>query len=80
MKKYVKPELFYEQFELSTHIANCIFEAVNSAEPGACAFVGDADSDWPNYVIFTSGTEGCELETEVACYYTGAGGLNTFDS
>lgn len=24
MKKYVKPELFYERFELSQHIASCL--------------------------------------------------------
>ena len=80
MKKYVKPELFYEHFELSTHIANCIFESVNSGEPGACAFKGDSDSDWPGMHIFTGTTAGCEWPTEVVCYYTGAGGMNTFNS
>ena len=26
MKKYVKPELFYERYELSEHIADCLWE------------------------------------------------------
>lgn len=34
MKKYVKPELFYEKFELSQHIASCAiplnYDSVNS--------------------------------------------------
>lgn len=27
MKKYVKPELFYERYELSQHIADCAWES-----------------------------------------------------
>lgn len=37
MKKYVKPELFFEQFELSTHIADCAWELVNSSDANSCA-------------------------------------------
>lgn len=77
MKKYVKPELFYEHFELSTHIANCIFEPYNSGEPGACEFKGDSDSDWPDMHIFKAN---CEWDTEVVCYYTGGNGMSTFNS
>ena len=30
MKKYVKPELFYEVFELSQHIADCTWDWENT--------------------------------------------------
>lgn len=36
MKKYVKPELFFESFELSQSIAACGID-VNSADEHACA-------------------------------------------
>ena len=32
MKKYVKPELFYERFELSQHIADCAWELTQGDE------------------------------------------------
>lgn len=32
MKKYVKPELFYERYELSTHVAACNMESVSTDE------------------------------------------------
>lgn len=75
MKKYVKPELFYEHFELSTHIANCILEPHTNSEPVTCQFKADADSEWPNEIVFAGG---CEME--IACYYTGGDGVNTFNS
>ena len=39
MKKYVKPELFYERYELSQHIADCGWEL--QWADGACKATGD---------------------------------------
>lgn len=41
MKKYVKPELIYESFELSQRIAACDFNSENSnTDVLSCAFTG----------------------------------------
>lgn len=42
MKKYVKPELFFESFELSQSIAACGID-VNYADEHACAPTTDPD-------------------------------------
>lgn len=44
MKKYVKPELFYEQFELSQHIADCAWEWKNNTDETRGCYA-DADPD-----------------------------------
>ena len=36
MKKYVKPELFYEHYELSQHIADCTWEFQNLTSREIC--------------------------------------------
>ena len=36
MKAYVKPELFYERYELSKHIADCGIEFKNSTKVEEC--------------------------------------------
>ena len=81
MKKYVKPELFYEHFELSTHIANCMFEYTNGSEPTDCRFVGDETSGMQGVELFTT-TEVCGMDFEgPTCYFPGTdGALTTFAS
>lgn len=81
MKKYVKPELFYEHFELSQHIAACAFDKhTDAGDPSACAFIGDETSDWAGFVVFIESNKACEWSTEDYCYYTGADGMNLFNS
>lgn len=84
MKKYVKPELFYEHFELNTHVANCIWEHRNTYIDDAltCTYTADNDSDWSGYVVFVEGNTGCKMYMDKGslCYYTGADGMNTLNS
>ena len=81
MKKYVKPELFYEHFELTEHIAACTFDHKNTYTSfETCSFTGDADSDWPDMVIFLDGNDKCIWPVQEYCYYTGSNGMNTFNS
>lgn len=84
MKKYVKPELFYEHFELSQHIADCGWEWVNSTNETSC----NAKAD-PNQLgavtdyLFTSTTGGCVLNENIYedyCYHNGSFGAQTFKS
>lgn len=71
MKKYVKPELFYERYELTEQIAACAWD-LNSVE-GSCGYVGGKGyGDW---VIIDDKVAGCQLEltpeqgSEIYCYY-----------
>lgn len=83
MKKYVKPELVYEKFELSQHIADCAWELTNSTKDTCSA---EADPDYlpgfPN--LFMAEANGCSLIPGTTyqdyCYHDGAQGANVFAS
>lgn len=76
MKRYVKPELFFEQYELSQHVANCAFEPA-----GDGGFKGDDDLGLGDFIIISEGTGGCEVtDYEDYCYTSGPDGMNTFNS
>lgn len=82
MKKYVKPELFYERFELTQHIAACAWDLTTSTKDTCSA---QADPDFlpglPN--LFMSEANGCVYTPDVYqnyCYHDGAQGVNVFAS
>ena len=60
-KKYVKPELFYEHYELSQHIADCTWEWVNLTSETTC----HADPDPEK--LFISGDEYRLFAVEGVC-------------
>lgn len=76
MKKYVKPELFYERFELNQHIADCDWEQKTPAN-STCVAKPDAGTFGEGYpeTLFTSTT--CTIDAEISqdyCYQPGANG------
>lgn len=83
MKKYVKPELIYEKFELTQHIADCAWELTNSTKD-TCSAQADPDylPGFPN--LFMSDANGCTLipgtNYQDYCYHDGAQGVNVFAS
>lgn len=80
MKKYVKPELFFERYEVSRHIAACTWD-LNSPIEGVCNFKGDPTQDpslSPEYILLTE-NRACNFEGPY-CYMNAEGGLNTFNS
>lgn len=85
MKKYVKPELFYEHYELSQHIADCAWELTNSTKETCSA---KADSDYLPHLsganLFIDTDYGCVLipgeNYSDYCYHDGAQGVNVFAS
>ena len=84
MKKYVKPELFYEHFELSQHIADCAWELALASKEACKA---DADSALLGSgmpALFMETGKGCVLlseDYESYCYHTGKDGMpNVFAS
>ena len=66
MKNYVKPELFYESYELSQNIAACGWD-LNQANTKDCKFVGDPTYGNPSIVVFET-KEKCETVLEGYCY------------
>lgn len=82
MKKYVKPELFYEHYELSQHIADCAWELTNVDSKNCSAEADTAKiGALPN--LFMSTINGCVLnETNYQdyCYHGGVSAANTFKS
>ena len=82
MKKYVKPALFYEKFELSQHIADCAWE-LNSTNKESCHASADPKflDDSPN--LFVSALSTCvynEDNYQNYCYHDGVQGVNVFAS
>lgn len=56
MKAYVKPELVYERYELSQHVAACVFKPnisegqcqyIHSEAPGISIFTTELSCTWP---------------------------------
>lgn len=55
-KAYVKPELYFENFELSTSIAACAYNdpgSTNQASKNSCGWYDGA------YYVFLDGVQGC---------------------
>ena len=73
MKKYVKPELYYENFELSQHIAACGIDVKNSTSQYDCAQLDPDFWGGMSGRVFDSANS-CTLDIraiEVYCYTAG---------
>lgn len=70
MKKYVKPELFYERFELSQHIADCQWE-LKGFNTNACPAYPDANNPGAP-VLFLADNTSCQYDDpQKYCYQPG---------
>lgn len=80
MKPYVKPELYYENFELAQHIAGCAFTSQNETSPETCIYegtIGKITGSW-----FIKGSTVC-AEVNPAqdyCYTNGTTTIATINS
>lgn len=79
MKNYVKPELFYERYELSQHIADCAWEYKNATGDG-CDLVADLNQIGDEGTLFNDGCSIPLSKYEEYCYQNSADNLNTFVS
>lgn len=75
MKKYVKPELYYEDFELSQHIAMCDLK-LSSGDPASCKIVEDRVTGGELVGGFLD-TTACAFSYENYCYTNGSGAMGT---
>ena len=74
MKKYVKPMLIYESFEMSQQIATCEYDG--DFDDKSCIFIDDNGIS-----IFTNncGYNGI-LRVEAYCYHSATSGVSVFNS
>lgn len=82
MKKYVKPDIFYESFELSQNIAVCGWDMSNLKDKNSCVAIGDeTEGNYP-VRLFTDAPrcEATEDKVEHYCYETGSGSMAIFNS
>lgn len=82
MKPYVKPELFFESFDLSQSIAACGWDMKNQSDKRSCEATGD--EDWGRFPInlFTDKPR-CGITEENAegyCYEVSEDGYKLFNS
>lgn len=82
MKPYVKPELYYENFELAQHIAGCAFTTPEITSPETCKYygtIGKKEGWW-----FIGGNSVCDTEgvyqAEDYCYTNGTTTIATINS
>lgn len=85
MKTYVKPELFFESFELSQHIAGCSLQ-LNVGDAATCNATGWIED------LFQEGkgtgvksgwfidSQICAVEVEAYCYTNGSMNIATINS
>lgn len=85
MKPYVKPELFYESFELSQHIAVCGLDMSNLKDVDVCT--ADTDPDYFGWALthFTETNENCTYHpgdgiVESYCYEVSEDMFKIFNS
>ena len=75
MKSYVKPELFYESFEMNQSIAACGIDVINLGDTISCTSRLDPEF-WGGMsdTVFTNGKADCSMDIkniEVYCYTVG---------
>lgn len=77
MKKYVKPDLYFESFQLTQHIAACGYDMIDSMDVERCYSQGDIHGIYPNYGenLFIEGNEKCQGKVEFYCYTNGTDGM-----
>ncbi|MBR3997280.1 MAG: hypothetical protein IKI93_02930 [Clostridia bacterium] len=81
MKKYVKPELIFESFEMTQQVAACDFDHNNTLTDSGCKFDGvDSDTGFGG-TVFLNKENGCTVTDQSYCYHTGSGlDLKLFNS
>ena len=73
MKTYVKPQLYFESYELSQNIAACGYDMNSSF--GSCTAKADPTQGLPDFglTFFLDGQKGCDVQPEYYCYENGSG-------
>lgn len=75
MKAYVKPELFYERYELSQHVAACAWDK----QPDG-TFKPDAELGYPDDLYLFAADPCTDTNIEAYCWTNGELGKLQFNS
>lgn len=81
-KPYVKPQLYYENFELSQHVATCGWDMSNQSDKINCTALGDEKLGNFPVSLFTE-TPRCQVtedQVEGYCYEVSSGKVGLFNS
>lgn len=78
-KKYEKPQIYIEKFELAQHIAACDLK-LNSTDVHNCEASCESGGVIMEPLLFIKDNGECKIEFEGYCYTNGAGGTATFTS
>ena len=77
MKKYVKPDLYYESFQLDRNIAACGWD-MNQNDIYTCVTYGDNqrgnggyENNYSSVPLFADSNDQCISPLEVYCYTNG---------
>ena len=69
MKAYVKPQLFYERYELSQHIADCTWNMTVNGDGDKCTG-NAADKGYPaDWFVFSSSNSACTVSNDILGAY-----------
>lgn len=71
MKKYIKPEIYFERFEMSQQIAACDYDSNNTSNDISCRFTGINKDFGVEMTIFQGQ---CDVFAESYCYHGSSGG------
>lgn len=77
-KKYEKPQIYIEKFELAQHIATCDFK-LNNTDVHSCEAPSES-LGMEESVLFIKSNTDCKIEFEGYCYTNGSMGTATFTS
>lgn len=81
MKKYEKPEIYIEKFELSQHIAACAWDMSNQNSVESCSATSDAElSGLVGINAFYDENVCSDGPIDVYCYTNDSEGFNIFNS
>ena len=87
-KKYIKPEILFESYELNTSIATCFWDLnVNNTSKDTCAASSENEGGQPDLLLFVDTNKVCNLSpedynaaNEDYCYENGTASNNVFNS
>lgn len=80
MRAYVKPELFYENFELAQNIATCGWDVKTSGSAATCGAIGDEEYGFLPVEIFNDSQICDYTDIENYCYEPSSSGAGLFNS
>ena len=78
-KKYEKPQVYMEKFELAEHIAGCKL-TLQQDDVNICEAIGTIGSVTTDNAWFLESTQACEIKVEDYCYTNSTSTIATINS